>query len=213
MLDRDRDRRLSVKRHLSGDHLIERNTERIDVGTGIRISATDLLRRTVMDRSHRIGTDGVGGCRAGDPEVRHLHLAVCRDNDILRLHVAVYDPLRVCSRKAHTYLDRDACCLPNGKLSLFRNIILEGDSLDQLHYYIIIARILPHVKNIDDIGVCQTGRSLRLSPELGNERPILPELRLHDLDRDETIQLRIHRLIDIGHSARAYTADNLVSLP
>ena len=213
MLDRDRDRCLSVKRHLTGDHLIERNTERVDVGTGIGISSPHLLRRTVMDRSHRIGTDGVGGCRAGDSEVRHLHLAVCRDNDILRLHIAVNDALGMCSRKAHTYLDRDTRGLPHGKLPLFRDIILEGNSLDKFHYYIIIARILPDVKNIDDIGIRQTGRSLCLSPELGNERPILPELRLHDLDRDETIQLRIHRLIDIGHSARAYTADNLVSLP
>ena len=45
---------ISVKRNFSRNHLIHGNTKRIDITLLIAISATNLFRRTVMNRSHYV---------------------------------------------------------------------------------------------------------------------------------------------------------------
>ncbi len=189
MLDRDGDRRLSVERHPSGNHLVERDAEGIDVGPCVRVPASHLLRRAVMNGSHRVGADGVGGGGAGDAEIRHLDLAVCGNADILRLHIPVDDPLIVSRREPHADLNRDAGRFPDGKLSLLRDIFFQCDAFDELHDDIIIALVLAHIVDVDDIRIGEPRRCLGLAPELRDEAAVIREFRLHDLHGHIPVQL------------------------
>ncbi len=169
MLDGDRDCRLPVERDTARDHLIERDAEGVDIGSCVRKAASDLLRRAVVDRTHRVCADRVGGCRARDAEIRDLDLSVCGNDDILRLHIAVNDALVMGGRKAHADLNGDAGCLPDGELALLRDIFLQGDSLDKLHDNIVIALVLADVIDIDNVRICQPGCRLGLASELRDE--------------------------------------------
>ena len=50
------------------------------------------VQRSSLDRGEH---DGVGRHRPGEPEVTELDDAVCRDKDVLRLHVSMNDAVRV----------------------------------------------------------------------------------------------------------------------
>ena len=104
----DRDRRVAVEGNASREHLIEGDTQRVDVRLHIGISAARLLRRGIVDAAHDIGRDRVGACRLGDAKVRDLDLALFRDNDVLRLDIPVDYPRLVGAFKSLRHLDRYA---------------------------------------------------------------------------------------------------------
>jgi hypothetical protein len=113
--------RLTVERAASREHLVEHRPERKDVGAMIRGHPADLLRRHVAERAQddaglRIGRRGrqgaqpgqrdVGLGQLGQAEVQNLHAPVCRDEDVLRLQVAVDDALVVRRGETTGNLDR-----------------------------------------------------------------------------------------------------------
>ncbi len=94
VLHRDADLGLGLERDLAGQHLVEQDPERVDVGAGVDLPAHRLL-----------GGDVVGGAedpagrgqavrleREGDPEVGDLGPALGVDEDVLGLDVAVDQP-------------------------------------------------------------------------------------------------------------------------
>ncbi len=76
---------------------------------------------------------------------------------------------------SHGNLNRNAHRLFDGKPRLLLNILLEGDSLHQLHDDIVILTLLAHIIDIDDIGVHKTRRSLCLDAELGHKIGVFAE--------------------------------------
>src|SRR5438094_339669 len=76
----------------AGEHLVEDDAARVDVGPRVDVRALDLLRREVRHAAQRVARGGdvralVRG--AGDPEVDQLHDAAARYQDVAGLHVAV----------------------------------------------------------------------------------------------------------------------------
>ena len=201
MLDGDRHRCLSVKRNMTGNHLIERNSERIDVRTFIRISSAHLFRRTVMNRSHRVGADRIGGSSSRDTEIRHLDFAVSRNNDILRLNVSVNDPLIMSCRESHCHLNRDTCRFTDRKLSFLGNIFLQRNALNEFHYNIITAFVLSDVIYIDDIRIGKSRSCLGFPSEFGDKCAVALKFRFHDFHSDISVQFLVQCLVDVSHSA------------
>ena len=82
MFERDRDRRLAVERQPPGDHLVEHDAERIQIGARVELAALRLLGRDVRDAAHHhpgLGdADRVFRDRARDAEVAELHDVVAR---------------------------------------------------------------------------------------------------------------------------------------
>ena len=165
-----------------------------------------------MYRSHHIGADGIGGCGSGNTKVCYLYFTVCRNNNVLRLHITVYNSVAVCSLQSHGYLNGNTGCFLYGKLAFLGNILLQGNSLDQFHYNVINALIISYVKYIDDIGMRQSCCCLRLTSEFLYKSCIFPEFRLQNLNCHKTVQFMVHCLIYVRHSAGTDFAYNFIAL-
>ncbi len=102
---------LTLEKAATGEHLVEHDTERPDVGPAIHLPALRLLGAHVGGRAQddaglggrrgqggRHGTGGRHGVqfeRLGQTEVQHLGLAVAGDEDVGRLQIAVDHPVLV----------------------------------------------------------------------------------------------------------------------
>ena len=99
-------------RHLAGQELVERGRRASTGPSARRPAARRLLGREVVarpeDRPASRSAPSSGPDRAGDPEVGHLGHAVGVDEDVLRLHVPVHDPVLVREREPARGLVRDA---------------------------------------------------------------------------------------------------------
>ena len=157
-----------------------------------------------MNRSHNIGTDRIGGSCSGNAKICYLHLSVCGNDNILRLHITVNNSMIVGCLQSHGNLDCNTGRLFNRKLSFFCNIFLQGDSLYQFHDNVINAFIIAYVKYINNIRMCQSGCCLSLASEFPDKGFVLPKFRLQHLNRNKTVQLMILCFIHIGHAACAY---------
>src|SRR5207302_963805 len=72
---------------------------RVEISAGIDALAEQLLgshvREGAVRPAGRAGLRGVGPVELGDTEIRELHIAVTRDQNVLRLEIAVNDSLPV----------------------------------------------------------------------------------------------------------------------
>ena len=97
MADGQLQRGLSAKWRLAGEHVIAGHSQGIDIGARIDLLALDLLGAHVQRRAHgqaRLGQvcRGFGaGEDARQAEVGHLDLAPARQQDVLRLDIAMDD--------------------------------------------------------------------------------------------------------------------------
>ncbi len=112
MFDGDRHRRLPVKRHSAREHLKQSDTQRIDIALLIAVAAPCLLRRRIVDGTHHIGSDGIAGGCLRNTEIRHFHLALFGDHDILRLDISVNNMVVMGSLDTHGNLN----CYTDGLL-------------------------------------------------------------------------------------------------
>ena len=110
VLHRDRDRRVALERHAAGEHLVEHDAERVDVGLRADAAAARLLGREVLRRADDradLGHLRIAGVR--DAEVGHLDAPVVAHEHVVRLDVAVHDAVlvRVAQPGEHLHGDRD----------------------------------------------------------------------------------------------------------
>ena len=75
-----------------------------------------------MHRAHHIRINGIAACRPCNSKISHLHLALCGDNNILRLDVAMDDMLVVRGFDTPSDLNGDAHRLLKGELAFLLNI-------------------------------------------------------------------------------------------
>ena len=114
--------RFAAERAVAGQHLVEHAAERPDVRSLIDCLTTRLLRRHVRSGPEQLAIDGrcdhrrrVGqrvsssGSRGlfGEAKVQHLDRAVCRDDDVRRLEIAMNDPALVSRVERIRDLPRD----------------------------------------------------------------------------------------------------------
>ena len=94
---------LALERAAAGQHLVEHDAEREQVGAAVDGLAADLLGRHVADRAEHsswIGRDDRLGRaalahRLGQTEIENLHLPVTREKQVLGLQIAVDDAFAV----------------------------------------------------------------------------------------------------------------------
>ena len=201
-------------------------SERENVRAGVGGSAADLLGRHVVNGPEyrprpRVECHGRSvslslgryACayrhHSRQAEIEDLHQPVGGKKNVLRLEVAVDDPLGVGGRQTvghrHTVLHslsprnrRPAHALPKCL------------TLQQFHDDIGNALLRPDVVNSQDVRVRKSGDGfgLALKPRqrLGVARG---RIRKH-LDGHLTLETRVLRAIDLAHAARAERSDNLI---
>ena len=108
-------------------------------------------------------------------------------------------------------LNRDTGCFLYAQFSLLCDVILERDPLDQLHDNILKAPVLTDIIDIYNIRMGKLGSRLSLLLEFRYKTAVLTELRLHDFDRDETIQFSVLSFINIRHTAISDSGHDLIA--
>ena len=87
----DGHRGVAIIRHLPRQHLIHRTAEAVDIRTLIRLPGAGLFRRNIVDGAHDGSIDRLLRRGPRDAEVRHLHISLAVDDDVLRLDIPVHD--------------------------------------------------------------------------------------------------------------------------
>ncbi len=214
MAHRDGDEVLAGERHLTGEQLVQDDTERVDVGVLVHTLALCLLRRDVVGRAeHRPGLGHpvlhVEG--AGDAEVRHLRLAVAVEQDVLRLDVTMDKPLLVGEGEPLRDLDRQLDgrrhrngTAPDQLLQVLAVDVLEDDELT--------AVVLTAVDHRDDVRMRERCDGPRLVTETPDVLGVTGVLLVQDLQRDLAVEQPVVCPIDARHAAAADERLELVAV-
>ena len=139
--------------------------------------------------------------RTRDAEVRDLDAALVVDEHVVRLDVAVDDPVpvRVPERREHLADVRDRH--GDGARAAGDEELLQRPSLDVLHDDVVRAVGLAAIEDRDDVRVREAGRVRCLAPEALDELRVVRVALVEHLDRDLATELLILGEPDVGHAA------------
>ena len=118
-----------------------------------------------MNGAHCLGIHRLSGNCSGNAEIRHFYLSVHGNNHILGLNIPMNNMLRMGRLNALSHLNGNADGFPGFQLSLFLNIVLESNSVNQLHDNIVELPFIHYVVDVYNIRVSQPGRRLGLHLE------------------------------------------------
>jgi hypothetical protein len=202
------------ERHPAREHLVGHDPEGVDVGPAVDLAHGRLLGSHVLRGAGDHAGDG-DPARAlddlGDPEVHEVHPAPLVEQDVLRLHVAMDDPLvvgvvegvRHPAEDGHRAREGDALALQElGKAA----------ALDEPHGHPGDALLLLDVEAVDgdDVRVLEAGDDLGLVTEALGEGRVVQELAGEDLQGDVAVEGGLVGLVDRGHAAPAERLDDAV---
>ena len=211
VLHRDGDEAVAGERHASGQKFEEDDPQRVDVGRRLDVAPPRLLGRDVARRPE----DGSGLRhaldleRAGDPEVGHLGLPVPVQDHVLRLDVAVDEPVVVREREAAGDLDRELERAANRHRPALVETLLQRLAVDELEDDELPPVLLAAVDDRDDVRVRELCDGARLAAEALHILVVSRVVLMQDLQRDVPLEQGVVRLVDAGHAARA---DELLDL-
>ena len=136
VLHRHRDLVLALERDLAGEHLVEHDAERVEVGLAGDGRAQRLLGRDVVGRAEHAAVGGQPLLveRAGDPEVGDLGRALLVDQHVLGLDVAVDDVAGVGGAERPRDLDRVGHRLGDRQAAVAADPLLERLALHVLEH-------------------------------------------------------------------------------
>src|ERR1019366_3952718 len=204
-------------------HLIDDRSQRELVRPLVRGLADRLLRRHVPDRPHHHPSPGSRRNRRGLRQLSRTHLRlrqfgqaevedlgepVAPNHYVFWLQVTGDDPLGVCPGQAVRHLGS------NGEDLLYRERpfgekLAKGLSLDQLHGEVRGVSLAANFVQRDDVGVVK-GRSRACLPlEPLQPAGVRGELGRQHFDRNETVEARVLRPVDLSHATSAKKRSDL----
>ena len=210
----DGDGRLAGEGNLPGEHLVEHDAERVEVGlTGDGLSEC-LLGRDVVGRAEHAPGDrqALLGERARDAEVRDLGTAFLADEHVLGLDVAVHDHALVRGAERARELDRVGDRLGDGQRPLAADELLERLALHVLEHDVrrsdarlgaVLGGLLAGVDDGDDVRMVQARDRARLAAKALELIGVRGDLAMHELDRDGPLEHRVKGAVDGRHAAAA----------
>ena len=149
---------------------------------------------------------------AGDPEVGHLHAAVRADDDVVRLDVAVDDPVPVRERERVQDLARVVDRDRDRRRAVLDEQLLQRAAVEELHRDVVGALGVAAVEDRDDVRVVEAGRVLRLAPESLHELLVGGVALVQHLQRHLAAELLVLGEVHVGHPAGAEPAADQVAV-
>ena len=186
---------------LSGEHLVEHDPERVDVGLAGDLAPERLFGRHVVRRAEHAagGGEALGLQRAGDAEVGDLGAAVAVDQDVLRLHVAMDELVLVGALERAADLDRVCHRLGHRQAPEPADALLQRLALHVLEDDVGIPVVLAGVDHGHDVRVVELRDRPGLAAEALELVGIVRDVAVHQLDRDPALERGIERPIDARH--------------
>src|SRR4029077_220534 len=193
---------LAFKREYVGQHLVQHDARRKDVGSRIHVSTVDLLGGHVLDTSDELA--GAGDVLCPDPsnsEVDQLDGAILQQHYVPRLDVSVNDALlmRIC--ESITDLDHDAQLFFQEQRPIGAEGYIQALAFEKLHDEIGHSLLDPKIIDGHDVGVSKLAHGLRFPIEALQERWIIDDRAGHHLDANQSSDRRIHCLVHDSHTA------------
>ena len=141
--------------------------------------------------------------RADDPEVGHLRAALVVQEHVLRLDVAVDEPLSVreCERAAD--LEAELEHPPDRQRAAALDELLQVLAVDELEDDELLPVLLAAVDHRDDVRMRELRDCARLAPEAVDVLLVLAVVLVQDLQRDVPLEQRVEGAVDGRHAARA----------
>ncbi len=224
VLGQDAHEAVGVERNHAGQHVVHDAAHRVDVHAVIGRLPLRLLGRHVLGRSEDHpglrqprAVVVVGADDLRDPEVQHLHevrapLALNQE-DVLRLHVAVDDPLPVRGAQPLGDLHEDAARAAPRQRALGPQGAPQVLPLQELHRDVDQAVAgLPEVRDVDDVLVADARGALRLLQEARDQLGTAAQIGEEDLQRDALADDRMLGLVHRAHAPLAHLADDPVAI-
>ena len=200
-------------------HFKQHDPQAEDVGSVVRSQSTRLFRRHVRSGpQHRCGRHAVDGDRRvaggsridnlGQAKVENLDASVSRDEQIVRLDVAMDDPALVSGGQAVRDLDAvvDRRARRQGPAV---QVVAKRFAFEQLGHDERSAFVHADIVNRKNIGMIQAGGCAGLTFESPLTNRIAREGRRQHLDGDVAPELRVVSAIDVAHPSGAQLGEDL----
>jgi hypothetical protein len=212
------DHRGALEGHLSGQALVERDAQRVDVRPRVDLpeSRLDLLGRGVLGRAAEVpdARDRERFLGERQPEIEEERATVGRDAHVRGLHVAVDDAGRVRAlerpRDVPRVTDRGGDVHRRAGAPRRLEHLVEARTLDDFHGEVGDALVLAGVVDADDVLVPELRDPLRLALEAPARRRRERELRANDLERDAALEEPVLGEVHATHAALAHAREDLV---
>ena len=212
-------RLVAIERRSPRQHLVDHGRDGIDVPLRRHLLAHRPLGRDVSRRAedeargrgHRL----LAPVEARDAEVQHLHVVrivrSLHEHDVLRLEIAMDDPLYVRLARGVAELQRDMKDARQRHRAADRcNGALERQTVQVLHHDVERAvGELTGEKHVNDVGVRQARRHLGLPMKTRDQHLVGRELAMQDFHRDVAVDALLKGAVHAAHRADADQLANL----
>ena len=195
------------KRRLSGEHLVQHTTQRVDIAAPVEILATRCLLRTHVkrrpNRQPRLGELLAAGRidRPRDAEIGNDRVAVL-DEDVLRFDVAVDDIAFVRRVERVGHFARELHGIVNRQLLLAIQEIAQRLALHVGHHIIKETVLLPRIEQRQDVRVVELCGNRDFAEEaFGADRG--GEFGAQDFHRYLAVVLEVLGEVDCSHASGA----------
>ncbi len=195
---------------MTAQHLIQRDSQGVDVGTHVDRAALNLFRRHIGGRSqlHSRASCTARADYLGDTEVHDFHDALAIEHQVGGLNVAMHDSHAVGGPDSQQRLFEPGDGILSRQRAAPANELLEVLSFYKLHGDECIS--LMHQERIQggEVDVVQVGLGAGLGAEALHDFRVARQIRSQHFDSDGAVQFHVHGLVDDAHAAFAELFDN-----
>ena len=202
----------------SRKHLVLNDAEREDIGSRTDVAADELLRRHVGDRSdgdtgirlhHGRGIFAAKLAKLRQSEIEHFGVSVGRDDNVLRLNVAMDDSSLVGGTDRARDLRRDVDDFIDRHRTT-RQARAQRLAFNELHRDEVQVVVNADLVNVGDIGMVQRRGCLRFLHEAAQAITASAAAVAQHFDGNLALEIVIEGEINLAHPARAEQRSHFV---